>query len=261
MKYIVQFGGGVTSAECLKRTIDKYGRIDTIALFADIGQERNEQGQVVDGECDDLYRFMSEVEQLLAFSIFKLKSAKYGPGVWPVFFKERFIANRQVGDPCSAKKKRKVLNDYIKRHYTEHDAVIVTGLDFTEMNRVNRFAAKMLPFKTWAPLTEEPIKRKSQLIIEWSNMGIEPPKLYEEGFTHNNCSGFCVKGGLFSFYTLWLKRRHVYLHHENQEKTFGETVGKYTILKEHSLETLRLRFESGYVPRHAKTGCGGTCMG
>lgn len=259
-KFIVSYGGGVTSAEALKRTIDKHGRENTVAVFADVGRVRDDQGRVVDGEDDDLYRFMEEVEQLLDFRITKIKSEKYGPGIWSVFFGERCMGNSLM-DPCSRSLKRRPLDSFLNGNFMPMAGdTRVTGLDWTEPARLRDFEAAMDPWPVWFPLCDEPRRTKAQLILEWIGHGIEPPALYDEDFSHNNCSGFCVKGGMWSQYNLWKRRPWVYAHHEAQEQLFRATIARQTILKKITLADLRDRFEAGYVPVKRGGGCRGHCV-
>lgn len=261
-KFIVSYGGGVTSAEALKRTIDKHGRENTVAVFADVGQVRDSEGRVVDGEDDDLYRFMTEVEEFLDFKITRVKSAKYGPGIWPVFFGERLIANRVVGDPCSKLLKRKPLDSFLNGNFMPLAGdTRVTGLDWTEPRRLASFEKAMNPWPVWFPLCDDPRRTKAQLILEWIGHGIEPPRLYEEGFNHNNCSGFCVKGGISHFHQLWKMRPWVYAHHEAQELKFRQSIApNASVIKDVTMASLRERFESGFVPLKRGGACRGECV-
>lgn len=52
---------------------------------------------------------------------------------------------------------------------------------------------------------------------------IEPPRLYDMGFSHNNCGGFCVRAGQAHYELLLRKLPDVYAHHEaEQEKLMRE---------------------------------------
>jgi hypothetical protein len=259
MKYLVSYGGGITSAETLRRVLEKHGKENAVALFADVGQVRDTLGRVVDGEDDDLYRLMSEVEEELDFKITRIKSEKYGPGIWSVFFGERCIGN-SLADACSRSLKRKVLIAHQKTILKDSPITICPGLDWQEPTRLERFRDAVAPWPVWFPLCDAPRRTKAQLILEWIGRGIEPPRLYEEGFAHNNCSGFCVKGGLWHFYNLWTKRPWIYAHHEAQETLFRATVKQYTVLKNQTMAELREKFEAGYVPVKREGGCRGTCV-
>lgn len=260
MKFVVSFGGGVTSYEALRRTIVKHGRENTVAVFADVGQVRDEQGRVVCGEDDDLYRFMGEVEQLLGIQIHRVKSPDY-TDVWDVFFRDRFLGN-SLSDPCSKRMKRDVLRRWITANFLELSDVLVVGLDWTELDRVNDYAASVQPWRTEFPLCEEPRVSKQKIALDLLNIhGIEPPGLYHDGFSHNNCGGACVKAGHAQWYRLWLKRPWVFRWWEHMEQIFRIWISEHTILKKITLKALREKFEAGYIPRrHNNEGCGGACI-
>jgi hypothetical protein len=48
--------------------------------------------------------------------------------------------------------------------------------------------------------------------------GVTPPRLYGMGFHHNNCGGFCVKGGQAQFATLLREMPERYAYHERKEQ-------------------------------------------
>jgi hypothetical protein len=278
--FIVSFGGGLTSYEALRRTIAAHGRENTVSLFADMGQVRDEEGRVVCGEDDDLFRFMEEVERLLDFKITRLKHPDY-TDIWDVFFKVRLMGNTQF-DPCSERMKRGVIADHLKQHHTAVEIpadffrptrpadVLVTGLDWTEPDRVTDYRNAVMPWQSWFPLCEEPLLTKADIAEGLLREGIEPPSLYEQGFSHNNCGGFCVKMGHSQAFRLWKNRPWVYFHHAGKEQQFRQFIGKdVAILRDRrNKETLPLtllelaaRFKAGYVPAKSQNeGCGGRCM-
>ena len=61
-------------------------------------------------------------------------------------------------------------------------------------------------------------------IYAWLKMeGIERPRLYDMGFAHNNCGGFCVKAGEGHFVHLLREIPDLYAYHEEQERLFNES--------------------------------------
>ena len=82
--------------------------------------------------------------------------------------------------------------------------------------------------------------------------GIRPPRLYELGFPHNNCGGFCIKAGQAHFAHLWKTLPDRFLYHEAQEEALRCHLGKnVAILRDRrggevtplTLRELRLRVE------------------
>jgi hypothetical protein len=271
LSYIVSFGGGLTSYEALRRTIAKHGRENTVPVFADVGQVRDEQGRVVCGEDDDLYRFMAEVEQLLDIKIHRIKNPDYD-NVWDVFFKKRMMGSTRI-DPCSAEMKRRPLDEFINSRFMPLADWLVVGLDWTEMGRIEDYLNAVQPWRVYFPLLEEPRLTKQAIADQLRREGIEPPDLYYDGFSHNNCGGACVKAGHAQWYRLWKKRPWVYAYWERREQEFNEMIGKEnSILRDRrkiagktstvlTLKALRLRFEAGYVPvKTLNEGCGGACI-
>lgn len=52
--------------------------------------------------------------------------------------------------------------------------------------------------------------------------GVEPPRLYAQGFAHANCGGFCIKGGQGQFATLLRHNPGRYRYHERREQELRE---------------------------------------
>jgi hypothetical protein len=68
-------------------------------------------------------------------------------------------------------------------------------MDWTEMHRVERLRASLAPQLTWFPLCERPYVDKCHIADMLKEIGIKVPRLYDLGFSHNNCGGGCVKAG------------------------------------------------------------------
>jgi len=58
---------------------------------------------------------------------------------------------------------------------------------------------------------------KADLFDALRARGVEPPRLYADGFEHNNCGGFCIKAGQAQFERLLRTNRDRYLEHEAKE--------------------------------------------
>jgi len=77
-----------------------------------------------------------------------------------------------------------------------------------------------------------------------SDIGIVQPLLYRLGFTHNNCSGGCVRAGKKHWKLLYEKLPEVYLERERVEKEMRESLGKdIHFFKDETLECFRGRIE------------------
>jgi len=259
VKYIVSFSGGLGSFEALRRCLKKHGPENTIGIFADVGRVF-ENGRNVCGEDDDLYRFLYETEQLLDFRILRLRHPKY-KNIWDAFFGERFMGNTRL-DTCSKFLKREVIQKWRKDKAPVLHTMVI-GFSWEEKSRVEQYQ-KFVP-DSWFPNCEPPYKTNED-IAEWlEERGIKRPRLYRDGFSHNNCGGLCVKGGLGQLHDVWRLRPWVYEYAERKENQFRSEINpKATIFRHHKLpitmSALREMFEGGYVPRTAKGSCGGQCM-
>ena len=56
--------------------------------------------------------------------------------------------------------------------------------------------------------------------------GIKPPRLYEMGFAHANCGGFCVKGGHSAFAHLLKHFPDRYEYHSKKEEEMRQYLDK-----------------------------------
>lgn len=240
--YIVMFSGGLTSYEAARRSIEKHGRERVRIWFADTNTED-----------EDLYRFNADVERILDHPIEVLDNE--GKTVWDVFFHQKMMGNTRM-DPCSKFLKRQPLARKLKDEYPNpEDAVVVLGMDGIEdCNRTERAAKNQLPYQTWFPLLEEPIIPKSQIARDLKKLGVERPRLYDQGFLHNNCGGFCVKAGVGQFAHLLAVNPERYAYHEAKEQEFREWRDKdVAILRDRrggqtkpmTMADLRIRVEQG----------------
>lgn len=240
--YIVMFSGGLTSYEAARRAIEAHGHENVRIWFADTNTED-----------EDLYRFNADVERILDHPIEVLDND--GVSVWDSFFKNRMMGNTRL-DPCSKFLKRMPLRKKLEQEYPNpDDAVVVLGMDGIEdCNRTKRAEKHQLPYKTWFPLLEEPIVMKSHIARELQKQGIARPRLYDYGFSHNNCGGFCVKAGQGQFAHLLKVFPERYAFHEQKEQEFREFIGKdVSILRDRrggevkpmTMKDLRERIEAG----------------
>jgi len=120
------------------------------------------------------------------------------------------------------------IDDRMLRVNPKGQKVIVTlGMDNIEdCHRVNRARQYWIPYKVEFPLTEKPFVNKSKIKDHLAAIGIEIPRLYKEGFQHNNCGGFCVKAGMGQFAHLLKVNPRLYLSHEKKEQEFREFIGR-----------------------------------
>jgi Phosphoadenosine phosphosulfate reductase family len=219
MRIIVNFSGGVGSFIAAKLAIEKYGSGPVNLLFADTKMED-----------EDLYRFNREAVKYLNVPISVVED---GRTPWEVFNDHRYLGNSRI-DPCSRILKRELLRAWIEKYIPVKGTKIVLGIDFTEVHRLENARPYWQPYELWAPLcdTSNQLWWKPDMIKELERIGIRPPRLYEMGFPHNNCGGFCIKAGQAQFRLLLEKMPERYAYHEDQEARLQAKLGKpVTILR------------------------------
>lgn len=226
---------------------------------------RNENAKLIftdtKTEDPDLYRFLNETSKALGMELITLAD---GRNIWEVFESVKFMGNSRI-DPCSRVLKRELFRDYVDKNYSIENDSIVFGIDHRESHRMDTIAKRWAPWKTEAPLCQTKLNRED-ILDALDSLGIEPPKLYEMGFPHNNCGGFCVKTGQKQMALLFSKMPERYKwHEEQQEKLFAKIGSNHGFIRRTekgemkylSLKQFREFLESGGAPEMwNQEGCG-----
>lgn len=255
MKYIVNVSGGLTSYEALRRTIERYGKANTIAVFADTRIEDT-----------DLYRFLDDIEQHLDIPITRLQD---GRTVFEIWHDAKAITVRTPGGggaaPCSKILKKYQIDAWLKKQPVPY--TLVFGMEWSEVKRMDRLVKRYDPIPCWFPLAEKPYVEKCDIATHLESVGIALPALYQDGFLHNNCGGGCVLAGQGHFALLYERRPETFAMWEREETRFRDTFGKnVAILKDQSgtgpmrplpLSVFRGMMERGErIARDQWGGCG-----
>jgi hypothetical protein len=163
---------------------------------------------------------------------------------WEVFEDRGFIGNSQH-DPCSLHLKRNLLNDWVMLGRKPDEVICYVGIDWTEAHRINGRPGKpglrerMLPWVYEAPMCERPLLSKQQMLDWLAAEGIEPPRLYALGYPHNNCGGYCCKGGQTHFAHRLKVHPERYAFDEWWENRIRAKVGNYSMLTDRSGDGLK----------------------
>lgn len=249
MKHVVMFSGGVGSWAAARRVSSPKTLLFTDTLIEDA----------------DLYRFLEEAAANVGGDLVRIAE---GRTPWKVYHDRRFLGNSQR-DPCSEILKRKPADKWLRENCDPADTTIYVGIDWTEEHRFVRLR-DIRAKEGWtyrAPMCEEPYILKSQMLIELKEQGIAPPRLYSEGFSHNNCGGFCCKAGQGQFANLLRVNPNLYAQHEAKEEEIRAYLKKDVSMmtdrtgdgkkKPLTMKTLRLRIEAGeQVDMFDIGGCG-----
>lgn len=239
MKYVVSYSGGLGSFMAAY-LLHKEGR-DIELVFCETHSEDK-----------DLYRFMDETAAYFGEKVTKLD---IGLNIWQAQHIAFYQANSRV-DPCSRILKREQFKKWMRAKYKPEEACLVLGIDNKESHRTESFAENHKPYHVYCPLINAGTTRQD-IDNVLAEIGIEPPRLYEKGFSHNNCGGFCVKAGQKQAAQLLKHFPENYKwHEEKQEALFvlmderRPTIRKTTNgkLEYLSLRDFRLMMESGNQP-------------
>lgn len=253
MKRVVMYSGGLGSWGAACRVIEQHGKDDVTLLFTDTRMED-----------EDLYRFLRETSADFGVEITVLAD---GRDPWEVFHDVRYLGNTRV-DPCSKILKRDLADKWLKANCVPAETVCYLGIDWTERHRYDatRLRFEAMGFRLEAPLCDPPYVSKATLQANLAARGIALPHLYDLGFAHNNCGGFCIKAGQGHFATLLEKLPERYAYHEGKEEALRQHLGKdVAILRDRAggvskpltLRDLRLRIEAKQAIEEDEIGgCG-----
>jgi hypothetical protein len=226
MKHLIQFSTGAASAEVAWRVAAEQGMDDVVLLTADT---------LVEDE--DNWRFAGEVAAMLGCEWVRLTD---GRTPMQVGRDHKAIPNNRMAI-CSRVLKRDLLRKYLDSHYCPADATVYLGFDWSEPNRAEAAKPHWFPWTVRFPLMEPPYLWKADILRLWRERGIEPPRLYAQGFAHANCGGACVRGGQAQWSLLLSVNRSRYLQWESEEQVSRNVLGK-------NVSILRDRSDGGVKP-------------
>lgn len=272
VRHIVLYSGGLGSFFAAQRVVEKHGAENTQLLFTDTLLEDGDLYRfLIEGACHLYgvdwssfdYARVPEIEEvqtaqdwevrLLKIERNKHVAVKFLPNlIWlsdgrdpfKVFDDRKYMGNTRV-DPCSEVLKRDISKNF-RASLDPNTVTFHIGISWEEKHRYERAKRLWEPHRLDAPLLWEPYFLEPDKNKELTKLGIEIPKLYKLGFSHNNCSGFCVKAGQSHYETLyrtmparyrWLENREseVYKQNPNAKPFLRKTLGgklEYLTLKE-----------------------------
>jgi hypothetical protein len=245
-KFVVMFSGGIGSWATARRLVDEHGPSNVTCLFSDV------KGDTTDphiGEDEDTYRFIDDSIAQLGCEYVRVAD---GRNIWEVFRDRRYLGNSRQAN-CSHTLKQAPARKWLKENTTPESHTIAIGIDWTETHRTASIEKAYKPWNVVFPMCDAPYLSKDQMIDWAKDSGIEPPRLYAMGFSHNNCGGGCVRAGQAQFRHLLNVMPERYAVWEKGEKDIAEYLNKdVSILREQvrgvrkqlPLSVLRSREES-----------------
>ena len=211
MKHVVNFSGGIGSWAAAKRVVERHGTTDVVLLFADTLMED-----------EDTYRFLWDAAANLKLPITRIAE---GRTPWQVFSDERFLPMNGK-DICSRVLKREFMDSWRGMQCDPADTVVYLGIDWSEIHRLRKLQSFPSPWKFEAPMCEPPFLSKEQMNRWAESEGIKRQRLYELGFEHANCGGFCIKAGQGHFLNLLKTMPERYAEHERKELDLIADIGE-----------------------------------
>lgn len=219
LKHVVMFSGGVGSWACAKRVAELYGTDDLTLLFADVGG-RHTSPHV--GEDEDCYRFIEDAHGSIGGQLVVLNE---GRDIWEVFKDDRFLGNSRLAN-CSKLLKQRPCHQWLADNRDPDDTAVYVGIDWMETHRIPAIEQAYLPFIAFMPMTEPPYLDKGDMIDWCVKEGLDPPRMYADGFPHANCGGGCVRAGQGQFKLLYEKNPERFAFWEAKEQEMREFLGK-----------------------------------
>jgi hypothetical protein len=177
---VVQMSGGTGSWAAARRIADQHGTDGMVLLFADTLAED-----------EDLYRFLTEAAQDIGVPVTRVCDGRTPE---QVDVAARWLSNQRVAQ-CSKTLKIKPCRGWLDQHCDPASTTLYVGIDWTEVARIPGIIRGWEPFTVETPLTTPPYLDKPAIDQALRDRGIEPPRLNQLGFPHNNCGGACIRGG------------------------------------------------------------------
>lgn len=248
MTYQISFSGGQGSA--ISALIAFEQGLDFNMLFADT---------LIEDE--DLHRFNADIARVVGKEIIYLVD---GRTPWDVYVEKRWIGNTRTAH-CSTELKTKPVRKWLADN-AKPDDPLVLGMDMSEQDRLERAQ------RNWDRPVVSLINEYLVWRPEWPRMfekyGITIPRLYLQGYEHNNCGGFCCKAGMVQFERLYRNNPDRYAYHEEEMIRVMDEIGptakpflrQYTDgeIQYLTLKDFRVHLEnkSMELPMFSESGCG-----
>jgi hypothetical protein len=226
MKHVVMFSGGIGSWAAAKMVATKFGTDNLYLVFTDV--KGNAESSHI-GEDEDTYRFLEDSVKNVGGTYIYINE---GRDIWEVFKDKKFLGNSRLAH-CSFELKQKPARKWLNENCDPEDTIVYVGIDWTETHRLPAIVKNYKPYVAVAPLaepyyyTEGKMYYNKQELIEWAELeGLKTPRLYNLGFSHNNCGGGCVRAGQGQFKKLLEIMPERFAMWEEREQEIIKYIGK-----------------------------------
>lgn len=209
---VVWFSCGAASAVAAKRTIEKYGGRCTVRVVNTPIREEDEDNR----------RFLKDVEDWIGQNIeICVNPKRPNSSIIEVFDSRRFMSSPQ-GAPCTMELKK-----WARQYWEEnnHHDWLVLGFTNEEVSRHNKF--KKMERENILPVLIEDDLSKQDCFDIILQAGIEPPRIYKDGYPNANCIG-CVKATSPTYWNL-VREKHpeVFEQRSVQSREIGTRLVRY----------------------------------
>lgn len=170
--------------------------------------------------------FLAQLREDTALAIPELVWLVEGRDPWEIFRDEKFLGNGRF-DPCSKALKRKQFDRWQRENCDPQTSVLCIGIGPHEAHRYQRLAVRGRA-EGWtfeAPLIgmfEGEVGAFGYL----ADAGIARPRLYDLGYMHNNCGGFCIKAGHAHYLNRLRSQPERFAYDAMMEAKLAEYIGK-----------------------------------
>jgi hypothetical protein len=218
-QHVVQFSGGIGSFLSAVRVAEMHGTDQMTLLIADTRVED-----------EDLWRFS---EDAAAHLDVPLTVVADGRTPWEVFRDQRFLGNDRLA-PCTKLLKQIPCRTWMEEHAPPESSIAYVGIEpnARDRRRIPAIVRNWQPWQVEFPLADAPDTPKQELIAQVRRMGIAPPRMYDLGFSHNNCAGACVRAGQHQWAHLLATRPDLYARAEAEEESLRDLLGDVAILRD-----------------------------
>ena len=174
---VVWFSCGAASAIAAKKTIEIYGKYNTIRIVNNPVLEEDEDNR----------RFLKDVENWLGYEIDEATNPEFpSKSCVDVWEKRRFMSS-PYGAPCTKELKKRARQIWESENHHDY---LVMGFTSDEIKRHEMF--KLTERSNILPVLINLEISKTKCFELLLNAGISLPRIYRQGYPNANCKG-CVK--------------------------------------------------------------------
>lgn len=224
------FSSGAASAVMADRLVEQNKK--PVLLFTDTNFEDEDNYRFI----DDFLTYLTATYGENSFKYIRLSNERTPLQV----FNDEGVLGCDRIPVCSRILKFETSIDWIKSNLP---ACVYFGFTNKERHRADRVIKryKELGVDVGFPLLDEPYITVPMHEYVKDYFNIQPPRMYQQGFKHANCGGRCVRGKVSHWRHLLRVNPDRFEEMAKFEREFKG--GKYTFLREMSLDELRAKFE------------------